>query len=378
MIQEDDPLIPLKYKIIGSSTEEAEYPIYSLLQPPEKSKGWCSVRFCSYPQEILLQFTEPVRLCQINLLLHNNKIPSKIDIYHFFPKTYNDFLADYNTLTYDKLGYIIPDTNAKTEYKARELKKVFINDNCLYLKLVFHKNYSNIHNYFNQVGLIHIECFGFYFTKHNMSSLFPNQHNIATDPEQFSPTSQIEDIELDDICQIKILEIQEKLKETLSHEDYDYAKILNGHIDRIRLLGGRILDLQQIKQKAIKVNDYDTAKVMKIEIDRIQEIIKDIEIKDNRVPLYDQINKIDNNDYDEQLEGQQSNVEIDNKYEEIDTDKIKFKNKSQMLQEFKKEKEILAQQSQYNSIKSYIKQKDEGRYHCYEDEDGLLEYAEEA
>lgn len=372
----NNPLSPLKFRIIGASTEEPESPIYSLLQPPEKSQGWSSIRFCSYPQEILLQFTEPVRLCQINLLLHHNKIPNKIDIYHFFPKTYTDLFEDYNTLTYDKLGYVIPDTNAKTEYNARELKKVFINDNCLYLKLVFHKNYSNIHNYFNQVGLIHIECFGYYFTKHNISSLFPNKERISNDPELFVPSDKIDDIQMDEMCQIKILELQEKLKVSIDEEDYDYSKLLNGDIARIRLLGGKMLNLEQIKLKAIEINDYDTAKVMKIEINRIKAIIKDIEVKDNIVPNYENEDNMMINDTEEPVDDRQSNSEINNKYEDVDRDK--YKSKSRLIQEQKKQKELIAQQSQINSTKNFEKSKDDGRKNFQEDDDGVLEYAEEA
>ena len=44
------------------------------------------------------------------------------------------------------------DDNARTEYKARELKSVFLDATATFLKLVLHKGHTNPHNLFNQVG----------------------------------------------------------------------------------------------------------------------------------------------------------------------------------------------------------------------------------
>ena len=273
------PIQQLKFRLIGASTEDPENPAFSLISS-NPGQGWNSVRFCSFPQEILIEFPQPIRLRQINLLFHQTKIPSKVDIYHFFPKNYNDFFSDYNTLVFDKIGFIVPDNNLKTDYKAREFKKVFLNVNCLYLKLVFFKNYPNMYNPFNQVGLVSLDCFGYNFSISNIDFLYPerdrNMTYFSNNLDQFVPQPQINDNELDEICVQKIEEIKTQLDNAVKEENYDHAKVLNQLIQRIKIIGMKIRNLTEIKLKSIELSDYDNAKVMKVEIDRLRAIVAGI------------------------------------------------------------------------------------------------------
>ena len=50
--------------------------------------------------------------------------------------------------------------NAASNYKARELKTVYIDCTCQYLKLLLERAHTNKFNLFNQVGFIQINCFG--------------------------------------------------------------------------------------------------------------------------------------------------------------------------------------------------------------------------
>ena len=163
----------LKYRLVGVSTEDPENPFYSLISGL-KNDGWCSVRYSTYPQELLIQFCRPCRLRQVNLLLHEYKIPSKIDLYYFFPKTFSEFNLDIDDLIFEKMGYIIPNLNKNQKKESREYKQIFLNENVYYLKFVFHQNYPNLKNVFNQVGLIFIQCFGIDFTADNINGLYPN------------------------------------------------------------------------------------------------------------------------------------------------------------------------------------------------------------
>ena len=40
---------------------------------------------------------------------------------------------------YRKLGYLSLDSNERTGYQSRELKSVYVESPCLYMKLLFHK-----------------------------------------------------------------------------------------------------------------------------------------------------------------------------------------------------------------------------------------------
>jgi len=63
-------------------------------------------------------------------------------------------------IRYKKLGYLSLDSNERSNFQARELKSVYIEAPCMYIKLVFHKCHLNKYNLFNQVGLIALSFYG--------------------------------------------------------------------------------------------------------------------------------------------------------------------------------------------------------------------------
>lgn len=59
------------------------------------------------------------------------------------------------------MGRISLDSNANTDFQARELKQANINDvEAKFVKLVLRANHVNHLNFFNQVGLISISFYG--------------------------------------------------------------------------------------------------------------------------------------------------------------------------------------------------------------------------
>ena len=272
----------LKYRLVGVSTEDPENPFYSLISGL-KNDGWCSVRYSTYPQELLIQFCRPCRLRQVNLLLHEYKIPSKIDLYYFFPKTFSEFNLDIDDLIFEKLGYIIPNINKIPNKEAREFKQIFINENVYYLKFVFHQNYPNLKNLFNQVGLISIQCYGIDFTANNINGLYPNIRKPTDFLTQKSLYPQIKkkeynDSMLDEVCVMKIKELKEALDFTLKIENYDEAKKVTDLIHLVRKIGEKINEAKETKNKALEVDDWDTCKIAKNKIDELREKVKEIDV----------------------------------------------------------------------------------------------------
>ena len=350
------PLSVLKYRVIGASTEDPEHPLFSILsQSP--TEGWASVRFSSYPQEILIQFPNPIRLRQLNLLLHQHRIPSKIDIFHFFPKCYDDFHKDYNSLTYEKIGYVVPSNNMKSNYRSRELKKIFLNANCLYLKLVFHKCYINIYNTFNQVGLISLSCLGFNFTPQNIDILYPSRNHeinfFARNLDTYIPTPTITDNDMDDICKMKIDELKLKLDRANKSENFDNSKAIFNLIKTIKHIAQKIKTLQELKSKAIGINDYDNAKVFKLEIERLRNYVKTIATDefDNSIDEYVYDNAIEDGDIksnnksdnynnnssevkdDDNNGSNQSDIDIDNVMTKSQEIRLKQQQKKEIIEE---------------------------------------------
>lgn len=50
-------------------------------------------------------------------------------------------------------SYVPLSDNEKTDFRARELKSVYMDAVGQYLKLIFHKNYANKYNLYGQVSL---------------------------------------------------------------------------------------------------------------------------------------------------------------------------------------------------------------------------------
>ena len=282
--KEEEAYPLLKYRLIGASTEDPENPIYALISGL-KNDGWSSVRYCTYPQELLIQLCRPCRLKQINLIFHEYKIPSKIDLYYFFPKTFSDFNLDIDDLIFEKIGYITPDTNISKKFKAREVKKIFLNENVYYLKFVFYQNYSNLKNVFNQVSLIRIQCFGVDFTANNINGLYPNLDqpiDYFTKQSlypQIKKKEEYNDDMLDEICSSKIQELKEALNLSVKIENYDQAKEIHDMIQLVRKIGEKMNDAKETKKKALELDDYEMCKIAKENIDTMKEKVKSIDVE---------------------------------------------------------------------------------------------------
>jgi len=224
------------------------------------------MRFCTYPQEILLQFISPICLKQINILSHEKRISSLVEFYCYYPQDTTEVHPNYKSLFFEKLGYIRMDNNSKTNYKAREFRRVYVETNCYYLKIVFHKNYVNKFNIFNQVSIINLEFMGSpIYIQANDLILF-EQLNL-----------EIKDYEIDDITQEKIKIMKNLLEENIKNEDFDEAKKIKANIDKIKLFGKKLLDLENQKKKLLSLEDFESAKIIKMEIDRLKSKIKHID-----------------------------------------------------------------------------------------------------
>jgi hypothetical protein len=269
-----DPSL-LNYSVIGSSSEDEDHPLYSLISP-EKNEGWCSVPFCKYPQEIILQLNNPSKLSQINITLHENKIPSKIEFYYYYPKQKNsdeeEEKFDYNNIPFIKMGYIIPNSNEKSNFKLREFKKIKINEKALYIKLTLHKNFINLENNYNQVSIISLQFFGYEFENNNPL----DYKNILINEINKSKNNDYTEDNLDEICISKLKEIKSTLDLCIKKEKYDSAKIFRELYQRVKLLGQKMKNLSECKLKCIETNDYDACKKIQNDINRIKNLIGDI------------------------------------------------------------------------------------------------------
>ena len=151
----------LNFKIIESTTEDIEHPLRELTKGL-KGKGWQSSRFSQFPQEIYIQFIQPVTIRRIDIITHEKNIPSQIKFYSYCPKNNDEIVKNYHQVSYNYVGFIKMDTNERFNFRTRESRKVYINSKSLFLKIQLDKNYINQYNIFNQVGLMYIDFMGEY------------------------------------------------------------------------------------------------------------------------------------------------------------------------------------------------------------------------
>ena len=142
--------------------EDSDFPVSELLDNSPQSKGWQSAKFCEYPQEIIIQFTNIVKLKQIQFLAHQAKISQRLELYTFVPLGHQALSQQIplNKIEFKKLGFLSLDSNERSNFQARELKSVYVDQVTLLLKIVFNKCFVNKYNLYNQVGMIAVNCMG--------------------------------------------------------------------------------------------------------------------------------------------------------------------------------------------------------------------------
>ena len=195
--QNNNEITKLDHKLIESTTEDNDHPLRELIKGL-KGVGWFSSRFSQFPQEIYIQFTQPVLLRQINMVIHEKNIPAQIKFYTYYPEKNNEIIGNYHQVHYKYIGFIKMDTNERSQFRARESRKVYVNTKSLFLKIELGRNYVNEYNVFNQVGLMNLDFLGIYLPPlgNNLDkNKFILKHAVRKDN-----INTISDQALEDIC----------------------------------------------------------------------------------------------------------------------------------------------------------------------------------
>ena len=97
------------------------------------------------------------------MLIHETKIPSKVELFSFMPGVDNGnanigvsqlVTPASSSNLFNRLGHFSLDSNEQSGFQSRELKTVHLGVTCHFFKLVLHKSHDNSYNLFNQVGLV--------------------------------------------------------------------------------------------------------------------------------------------------------------------------------------------------------------------------------
>ena len=137
----------LRFGVHACSGEDPDYPARELLYHSAHTRGWQTPRFCRYPQEVVLRLDRPARVQQIQILSHEYKITQRLEIFVGVPPPGE---TDPERCSFRRLGHLSFHTNERTNYQARELKTVHINDPAVLIKFVVNGPHVNQHNVYNQ------------------------------------------------------------------------------------------------------------------------------------------------------------------------------------------------------------------------------------
>ena len=283
-------LYPLNYTIVYCSSSDPNFPIeninkksrYSdfieLSQPQsdiesnnnlinsEKYKnlyfnpGWSSLRFCSYPQMIIVQLSSLSDIKQINIELNHERVPQKIDVYVYCPSILKEVVTNFKNIITAKFTYIGSVIPVNHNYNQRELKKLIFHNqgnydqitimNCLYVKFLLHKNYPNDKNKFEQVGIVNIDIFGNHSNK--ILPILPLKQVEPFKNDEILPRLKglYRDSDYDDYIREKIekAKMEYYSNETLLQNEEKRNKIYQD-ITLLRELGQKVLELNKEKTK---------------------------------------------------------------------------------------------------------------------------------
>ena len=310
---------PLNYNFINFTSQDPFHPINTLLQKNTNSLGgWVSNRYCTFPQEILIQFPTTVNLRQINILINETKIPKIIEFINCIPiGEKNKFILNNNNnsriipseFMYENIGFINLSSNIESNYKARELRKIHINVNTEYIKLKIHKNYSNNLNMFCQVGIVSLEFFGTKKEIKKKINIVENTKNINNEGSNINDTFEslfdvafnsegIEekfiDEKMDKQTNDKLKELIEELNKKKENEEYEECKFIKDKIDKIRKISLKIYTLEEEKKDSANKNDFDKAKELKFYIEKIKKLL-DFYLSNSNFNKLDKTNSKNNN-----------------------------------------------------------------------------------
>eukprot|EP00240_Pyramimonas_obovata_P012838 CAMPEP_0118939966 /NCGR_PEP_ID=MMETSP1169-20130426/30302_1 /TAXON_ID=36882 /ORGANISM="Pyramimonas obovata, Strain CCMP722" /LENGTH=261 /DNA_ID=CAMNT_0006884353 /DNA_START=264 /DNA_END=1045 /DNA_ORIENTATION=+ len=258
------PPAKLQFKVVNSSGEDPDSPARELHHHSPQSRGWQCPRFAKFPQELTLQLSSPAMLSQIQILSHEHKIASKIEIY---VGTLQPGETDYRQCRMKRLGYLSFDSNEKSAFKARELKSVHVNTAAHVMRLVLHKCHINKLNIYNQVGIIAVNVIGEHLNLGGNKAL-GGAAALARAPREVVDVAL--DMNVDVVTAEKIREILLKKEAAVAREDYDEAKRLKAGIDKLKVVGMKVAQLEAQKQAAVEMEDYDTAKMLKKDIEHLR------------------------------------------------------------------------------------------------------------
>ncbi|WIA42558.1 hypothetical protein OEZ86_008540 [Tetradesmus obliquus] len=272
----------LRFTVQACSGEDSDYPVRELLYHSPQTRGWQSPRFCKFPQEFVLRLERPSKIQQIQILAHEYKIPTKIEVFvgPAGPAAAPDadpaaVAAAVSNLR--RLGYLSFDSNERSNHQARELKSVHVLVEAQLVRLLIHRCHVNKLNIYNQVGIVALNLIGEPLQPvpegppPYLDVDGPVSHELQYYNRAAAEVADLQlDVHVDSSTASRIKELARAKDAAVAAEDYDEAKRLKASIERLKMVGGKIAQLEARKRLAVEREDYDLAKALKADIEKLR------------------------------------------------------------------------------------------------------------
>lgn len=295
----------LGFHIVYSTSEDMNYKASELNEHSSLSRGYMSKRMCNYPQDLVIEFEEGMcQFSQVQILSHEFAIASRIEVFTSTSPTFKG-------AEFQRLGYLSLSTNQESNYKARELKSVYINGQARFMKFSLQQNYVNNQNMYQQVGVIAVNVLGEGLRNnntldqgnHGRGSFNNGREGLKRDEYGTEEPTQIKPSPMDDLAfdmhfdketSGKIRQVHAAKEQAVVSEDYDLAKQLKQLEENLKNIGLQIAKLEVEKRTAASQEDYDRAKNVKKEIQQLRDVMAQ---KIAQVPSLARNNNMDNSNH---------------------------------------------------------------------------------
>ncbi|ORC92507.1 uncharacterized protein TM35_000032600 [Trypanosoma theileri] len=276
----------LSMSLCHYSSEDLDHPASALRYHTRSTLGWQSKKECPYPQELGFSFEGEVELRFIRILVHECKIPSRIEVFvsgATEEEIESGKVRSYESSTFHRLGYVQLSTNEENKYAARELKTINVSRRCVYVKLLISRPHRCDYNVFHQVGIIAMTSHGVLLRtlQNRLTKEICLVGEVVEVPlDEMSPPS-LDDLEyknleengreIDVPTSRRITEVMLMKDRAVAVEDYDLAASLKTFLVFLEESGKKLYQLEKQKSDAVKKEDYALAKQIKREIDGLRE-----------------------------------------------------------------------------------------------------------
>lgn len=268
-----------EFRVVEVSSEEDGHKAAELLEVGPQAKGWISAKFCIFPQVLVLALERRSSIEKIQLLNHPSLIPTKVEIHiGDVPKGRE---VDPKKAYFMHLGDLEMDNNKSNDHTARQMQSVEVSSGAkpcpvLFVKLVFHKNYQNKKNQYNQVALAGVNIFGQPEEDKEQSEEFDLRSDVL------SPYDDLAFLMYTDteVAQL-ISKLEMRKVEAVSTERFEYAKKIKSAMSELELAGQKLATLEIEKKLLAERQDYDDAKDKKTAMEEYRaKVYQELEITD--------------------------------------------------------------------------------------------------